>query len=147
MPGPAAGRRDRRQTIVLGEQDVRTETASHAQQARLAGARLRRRPDLLLGQDAHGRRARVATEIDRAGPFDAYVLNSVQFAGAFETLFTDRPFLFVAHNAESISAAENARSARSRFQRFLFGRETRMLAALESRLCAKARFVFTLTRG
>jgi len=86
----------------------------------------------------------VSAAIERAGPFDGYVLNSVQFAGAFEKLFADRPSIFVAHNVEHASARENAAAANSRFQRLLFAREARLLKIMEERLCRQARFVFTL---
>jgi glycosyltransferase involved in cell wall biosynthesis len=82
--------------------------------------------------------------IAEAGPFDGYVLNSVQFAGAFEGLFDDRPSIFVAHNVEHVSAIENAIAVKGPFERLLFRREARLLKHLEARLCGKARFVFTL---
>ena len=132
-------------TIVLGEIDVRTETASAVTKLRWLAAALARGLTfssaklLAVGDDV------VRAAIERAGPFDAYVLNSVQFAGAFGHLTTDRPTLFVAHNVEFQSAAENARSAGSVLQRLLFAREARLLETLEARLCADARFVFTLS--
>jgi hypothetical protein len=72
------------------------------------------------------------------------VLNSVQFAGAFERVFEDRPSIFVAHNVEHLSARENAVAALGIFQRLLFRREARLLKLVEERLCRRARFVFTL---
>ena len=86
----------------------------------------------------------VRAAVERAGPFDGYVLNSVQFAGAFEKLFADRPSIFVAHNVEHRSAQENAAAAGGLFQRLLFAREARLLKTMEERLCRRARFVFTL---
>lgn len=131
-------------TIVLGSVDVRTQGASAGQKlawmARalasgltFASAKLR-----VVGEQA------LREAIDKAGPFDAYVLNSVQFAGAFEGALGDRPMLFVAHNVEQNSALENAEAASSLLQRLLFRREARLLKSLEARLCARARFVFTL---
>ncbi|MDX8436865.1 glycosyltransferase family 4 protein [Mesorhizobium abyssinicae] len=141
-PGKPAADPDN--TIVLGAVDVRTESASPLQKlawvakAMLSGltfasVKLRTVSD-----------AEVRAAIGRAGPVDGYVLNSVQFAGAFETLFGDRPSIFVAHNVEHRSAEENAASARSLLQRFLFRREARLLKVMEERLCRQARFVFTL---
>ncbi|RWD96115.1 MAG: glycosyl transferase, partial [Mesorhizobium sp.] len=72
--------------------------------------------------------------IDRAGPFDGYILNSVQFAGAFEKVLADRPFVFVAHNVEHRSAEENAAAAGSALQRWMFRREARLLKVMEERL-------------
>lgn len=131
-------------TIVLGELDVRTESAPLATKLRWLGkamvsgltfssVKLREvTPDTL-------RRALTALE-----PFDGYVLNSVQFAGAFETCFRDKPSLFVAHNVEHKSATENAAAAHGAFERLLFRREAALLKQLEARLCANARFIFTL---
>jgi hypothetical protein len=68
----------------------------------------------------------------------------VQFAGAFEKLFADRPSIFVAHNVEHLSARENAAAAGSLFQRLLFRREAKLLETMEERLCRRARFIFTL---
>ncbi|RUW19550.1 glycosyltransferase family 4 protein, partial [Mesorhizobium sp. M4B.F.Ca.ET.013.02.1.1] len=141
-PGKPAADPDN--TIVLGAVDVRTESAAPLQKLAwvakamvsgltFASAKLRVVSD-----------AEVRAAIGRAGPVDGYVLNSVQFAGAFETLFGDRPSIFVAHNVEHRSAEENAASARSLLQRLLFRREARLLRVMEERLCRQARFVFTL---
>lgn len=135
---------DPENTIVLGALDVRTENASSRRKlvwvakAMLSGltfasVKLRAVPE-----------SEVLAAVGRAGPFDGYVLNSVQFAGAFEKLFDDRPSIFVAHNVEHRSAQENAAAAGSIFQRFLFRREARLLKTMEERLCRRARFVFTL---
>ncbi len=135
---------DPEQTIVLGSADVRTDQASTLRKLRwlmramreeltFSSAKLR-----IVDEDA------VRRAIRAAGPIDGYVLNSVQLAGAFESCFADKPFLFVAHNVEAQSALENAASSKDPFQRFLFRREARLLKTLETRLCAAARFVFTL---
>ena len=131
-------------TIVLGSIDVRTQGATAAQKliwmARAVAA----------GWTFSSAKLRVVDEekvrdaIRKAGPFDAYVLNSVQFAGAFERVLDDRPTLFVAHNVEHKSAGENAAASGNMLQRLLFQREARLLKSLEARLCANARFVFTL---
>ena len=131
-------------TIVLGSADVRTENASPAR--KLAWVAKALRTDLTFASA----KLRIVPEvairaaIDRAGPFDGYVLNSVQFAGAFEGFLTDRPSIFVAHNVEHRSAAENAEAARSLPERLLYSREARLLKVVEERLCRNARFVFTL---
>ena len=135
---------DPQNTIVLDAVEVRTESASAAQKlawlgkATLSGltfssAKLRVVPE-----------AQVRAAIERAGPFDGYVLNSVQFAGAFEKVLADRPFIFVAHNVEHRSAEENAAAAGSALERWMFRREARLLKVMEERLCGAARFVFTL---
>jgi len=131
-------------TIVLGEMDVRTQTASAVQKVRwlteavragltFASAKLR-----FVGEKA------VREAIGRVGPVDAYVLNSFQFAEAFQSCLTDRPTIYVAHNVEAKSARENAESSQEPFQRAMFRREAQLLEGLEQRLCRDARFVFTL---
>ncbi|TIQ76073.1 MAG: glycosyl transferase, partial [Mesorhizobium sp.] len=141
-PGKPAS--DPQNTIVLGAVDVRTETASSLQKlAWVARA-------MLSGLTFASVKLRVVNDsevraaVERAGPFDGYVLNSVQFAGAFERLFGDRPSILVAHNVEHRSAQENAAAAAGLFQRLLFRREARLLKLVEQRLCRRARFVFTL---
>jgi len=131
-------------TISLGEVDVRTEGAGALQKMRwLAGA-------VLSGLTFASAKLRTASEADiraalkRAEPYDAYVLNAAQFAGAFEGLFTDRPSIFVAHNVEHRSAEENALAVSDIVQRTLFRREARLVRAVEERLCARSAFVFTL---
>lgn len=132
------------ETIVLGEVDVRNDSASAMQKVRwlaeamksgltASSAKLR-----TIGMDE------MQAAIRTAGPIDGYVLNSVQLAGAFEQCFQDKPFLFVAHNVEAQSAQQNARTAPDAFQRLLYRREAQLLDALEGRLCHKARFVYTL---
>ncbi|WP_137929576.1 glycosyltransferase family 4 protein [Mesorhizobium comanense] len=141
-PGKAAA--DPQDTIVLGAIDVRTESASPLQKLAWAGRAI------LSGLTFASVKLRTVSDqairaaIEQDGPFDAYVMNSVQFAGAFENLFTDRPSIFVAHNVEHLSARENAAAASGIFQRFLFRREARLLKLMEERLCRRARFVFTL---
>lgn len=141
-PGKPAS--DPQNTIVLGAVDVRTESASSLQKiAWVARA-------MLSGLTFASVKLRVVSDsevraaIERAGPFDGYILNSVQFAGAFEELFDDRPSIFVAHNVEHRSAQENAAAAGGLFQRLLFRREAKLLETMEEWLCRRARFVFTL---
>lgn len=135
---------DPENTILLGSLDVRTDAAplprklawlasAVASGLTFASAKLRMVSD-----------ETVREAIKAAGPFDGYILNSVQMAAAFESVFQDRPSIFVAHNVEFRSAAENSQAAKGAFQRALFRREARLLEVIEKRLCRKARFVFTL---
>lgn len=135
---------DPQNTVVLGAVDVRTENASLGRKlAWVAKA-------MLTGLTFASVKLRVVPEaevraaIGRAGPFDGYVLNSVQFAGAFEGLFGGLPSIYIAHNVEHRSATENAAAAGGPFQRLLFRREARLLKSMEERLCRRAGFVFTL---
>lgn len=86
----------------------------------------------------------VRSALEEIGPFDGLVLNSVQLPGAFLEVFADWPAVFVAHNVEAHSAADNARNAANGWTRFLFRRDSRLLAELETNLCAASRHVFTL---
>lgn len=131
-------------TVVLGAVDVRTDTAPLATKLRWLGKAL---VSGLTFSSVKLREVTPATlrhALAALEPFDGYVLNSVQFAGAFEHCFRDKPSLFVAHNVEHKSALENAAAAENAFERFLFRREAALLRELEARLCANARFVYTL---
>lgn len=132
------------QTVLLGHVDVRTDNASLRQKVEWTARAV------AAGTTFSSIKLRIVSVDDvRAalrsiGPVDGYVLNSVQLAAAFEGAFDERPSIFVAHNVEYRSAEENAAAASSSIQRFLFAREARLLKAIETRLCRKARFVFTL---
>jgi hypothetical protein len=131
-------------TIVLGESDVRTQAASSLQKVKWLAEAVRGGLSFSSAKVRFVGERAVRDAMRQAGPFDAYVLNSVQFAGAFELCFTDRPTIYVAHNVEAKSARENAENSQDAFQRALFRREAQFLDTLERRLCRQARFVFTL---
>lgn len=131
-------------TQVLGEVNVETASSSRGQKLRwlaravaegqtFSSVKLRQ-----PGEDGI-REALAALE-----PYDGYVLNGVQMAGAFPHLFKDRPSIFVAHNVEHRSAAENAAAATSIAERLLYTREARLLKVLEADFCRDAVFTFTL---
>ncbi|MFN4206522.1 MAG: glycosyltransferase [Agrobacterium albertimagni] len=118
----------------LGEVEVRTDRAdpwlkikwllmSLATGLPMSSAKLR-----VIDEEA------VRDTIASAGPFDGYVLNGVALAGAFPDSFTGKPSIFVAHNVEHRSSAENARNAGSLIKRSLFARDARLLKTLEHRL-------------
>lgn len=135
---------DPQDAIVLGSVDVRTENASLTRKLGWVAKAVRRKLTFSSVKLAVRTPQEVRAAIGRAGPFDVYMLNSVQLAGAFEEVFRELPFVFVAHNVEHRSAQENARAAPGAAQRLLFRREAGLLEKLEARLCARARFVFTL---
>ena len=135
---------DPENTVVLGSVDVQTDSAPLGRKLTwLAKA-------VCAGLTFSSVKVRVVSPgtvrsaLAAIGHVDGYVLNSVQFAAAFEEVFEGKPTLFVAHNVEHRSAEENAAAAGSLFQRVLFAREARLLRDIEARLCRKARFVFTL---
>jgi len=93
------------------------------------------------------RPAEIRAALDALAPVDGLIFNSVQLPGAFKELFEAFPSVFVAHNVEADSAADNARNAGNTLTRFLFDRDARLLSRLESKLCAKAEHVFTLAEA
>lgn len=138
---------DPESTIVLGEIDPANENASSLRKIgwvaaaftsglTVSSAKLRTMSDTAFEQ-----------ALKSAGQCDAYVLNAVQMTAAYETVFADKPTLFVAHNVEHVSAGQNAAATGSPLRSFLFSREARLLRAIENRLCANARFVFTLAEA
>lgn len=141
-PGKAPADPD--QAIVLGEVDVRTEGASSLQKVAWLMRAMASNVPFSSAKVAVAPAEQVREAMRRAGPFDGYIMNSVQFAGAYEGLFDDLPSIFIAHNVEHISAEQNAEASASAFQRYLFRREAALLKKLERRLCDNARFVFTV---
>ena len=89
----------------------------------------------------------VRAAVSALAPLDGLILNSVQLPGAFSEFFETFPSVFIAHNVEAASAADNARNASSLLTRFLFERDARLLSDLESRLCSMAGHVFTLAEA
>jgi len=141
---PGAAPSDPEHTIVLGEVDVRTDNASGLQKASWL---LRAMSTGLTFSSVKLRAAtpdQVRAALASIGPYDGYVLNAAQFAGAFEDVFRDRRSIFVAHNVEYRSAEENAAAARGLMQRVLYTREASLLRGIERRLCDRADFVWTL---
>ena len=130
--------------VVLGEVDVRTDNASALQKIQWLTKAVRTGRTFSSVKLAAMPEAAIRTAIERVGPFDAYVINAVQFAGAFPDLFADRPSIYIAHNVEFRSAEENAAAVTDPLQRFLFRREARLLRHLEETFCRRARFVLTL---
>ena len=82
--------------------------------------------------------------IDRAGPFDGYVLNSYQMAAAFPQL-CDVPHIYVAHNVEHQSARQNADAVKSSLESWLYQRDAKLLEPLEKKLTQGANFVWSFS--
>ena len=81
-----------------------------------------------------------------AGPVDGYVINSIQMPTAYPFLMAAKPSIFIAHNVEHRSAAENAANARSRIGRLLYRREARLLQRAETAACQAAAVIHTLSQ-
>jgi hypothetical protein len=135
---------DPQNTEVLGSVDVQTETASTLQRLRWLGRAIAEGQTFSSVKLREPGEAGLRAAFARLEPFDGYVLNGVQMAGAFPALFLDKPSLFVAHNVEHQSAGENASAARSLVERLLYAREAKLLERLEETFCRRANFVFTL---
>jgi hypothetical protein len=135
---------DAESTVVLGAVDVRTENASLPRKIEWLGKAMAAGLTFSSIKLRAVTPADVKTALDAIGPYDGYIVNAVQLAGAFEGLFEDKPSIFIAHNVEFRSAEENAEAASGLLQKFLYRREARLLKSIEARLCANASFVFTL---
>ncbi len=138
---PAAAER----TVSLGEQDITTASASAVDRARWLATALAHRTSISSAKMFACGRARIQSALQSLAPFDGLILNSVQLPGAYIPIFSAHDSIFIAHNVEAVTAAENARHASRMLERLLFRREARLLAALERRLCLGSRFVWTLS--
>jgi Glycosyl transferases group 1 len=132
------------ETIVLGSVDVRTEGADPFTKLKWVAQAVAGGFTIASAKMRIIEAADIRTAINDHGPFDGYVLNGVSLPGAFIDLFSDLPYIWVAHNVEHQSAWENAETADSALKRTLFRRDARLLETLERRLAEQARFVFTL---
>ncbi|MCP4316307.1 MAG: glycosyltransferase family 4 protein [Hyphomicrobiales bacterium] len=131
--------------VVLGEQEITTSRVATTTKLRWLATALTHRTTFSSAKMlACGTQAFLAGLADLA-PFDGLVLNSVQLPGAFIREIGEYPTIFVAHNVEARSAAENAGNSTGAFERFLFAREARLIARLEETLCRQSRFVWTLS--
>ncbi|KGF69156.1 hypothetical protein LL06_12570 [Hoeflea sp. BAL378] len=134
-------------THVLGRLEVTNARVSRLQKALwLKDAVLHGEPVSVAKMHA-ARPAEIKAALAGMGGIDGLILNSVQLPGAFLDIFRAWPCLFVAHNVEARSAADNARAAGDPLTRLLFARDARLLARLERDLCAAARHVFTLAEA
>ncbi|MGB6117249.1 MAG: glycosyltransferase family 4 protein [Mesorhizobium sp.] len=141
---PGATPSDPDNTVVLGEVDVRTDTASGRQRAAWLLKAMQAGMTFASIKLRATSPAEVKAALARIEPFDAYILNAVQFAAAFEEVLADKPSIFVAHNVEYRSAQENAAAASGIVARTLYWREAKLLKLVEARLCARADYVWTL---
>jgi len=135
---------DRDGLAVLGEVEVRNDRASRWRKGEWLATALVNGLTVSSAKMRAASPAEVGAALAALAPVDGYVLNSVQFAGAFPGLFSDRPSLYVAHNVEAVSARQNAEAAGGAVERLLFAREARLVERIEARLCRDAAFVFTL---
>jgi len=136
---------DKPDRVVLGELDLRTEAAPTLQKLQWLAKAVYLE---LTFSSVKMRGVSIKTleeQLAKIEPFDGFIINAVQFAGAFESLFRSKPAMLIAHNVEFRSAEENAAAARSLLLRLLYKREARLLKSIEARLCRNACYIFTLT--
>ncbi|KQT69807.1 MULTISPECIES: glycosyltransferase [unclassified Aureimonas] len=132
--------------VPLGELIIENALATRGRKAAWVAHALRSGLPVAAAK-LHGLGDRLMRErLAAAGPVDGYVLNSIQMPTAYPMLARDKPSIFVAHNVEHRTAAENARNARSRLARYLYEREARLLEAAEARICRDAAAIHTLSR-
>lgn len=136
-------------TVCLGDVDVKTEGASSKQKLRWLGKAVRSGQPIACAKlhtiDENVLESAVVEAEKRGGPIDGIILNGVSMAGAYERYLTQKPYLFVAHNVEHVSARENADDASGLIEKLMYRREAYYLKRLEVRLCSGAQHVLTLT--
>lgn len=141
---PGAEMAERGDTMLLGELEVTNAKVGPAQKLRWLASALRRGEPVSVAKMHAASCSQVRHALATAEPFDGIVLNSVQLPGAFLDIFNPARCLYVAHNVEAASAAQNAAGAGSPLSRYLFAREARLLREIETKLCDLADYVFTL---
>jgi hypothetical protein len=134
--GKSASSRD--DAIILGEVDVRSETAGAADKLNWVAKAFAGTLPVSSAKLRIVSEAAIRAALAKLEPFDGYVINGVTMAGAFQNLFRDKPSIYVAHNVEYLSAEENAVTANSAVKRFFFRREAKLLKELELALASRA---------
>jgi hypothetical protein len=130
--------------VVLGAIDIETAKSPPATKARWVLASLASGLPLSVVKLRIQSEDQLLAAIRRRGPFDGLVVNTAMMAGAFPGLLRAFPAVVVAHNAEHLSAAENAVHA-SGLKRFAYARESRLLRRVEDKAFAAARHVLFLS--
>ncbi len=141
---PDAELADPDNTVCLGEIDPKTDSASTKQKLSWLLTAMRNKTTfssakLRVVSDAAFERA-----LSTIQNVDGFVINGVPLAGAFEDQLTAKPYLFIAHNVEHVSALASAKAAGGTVEKYMFLREAKYLEKLEKRLASKAKFVITL---
>lgn len=145
LPGAEPHRPD--ETRLLGRLEVTNARVGAVRKLGWLGRAVRNGEPVSVAKMHEASRREVEAALGGFGAVDGLVLNSVQLPGAFHDLFARHPHVFVAHNVEARSAADNAKNAGSLVTRLLFAREARVLERLERRLCGAASHVFTLAEA
>jgi Glycosyl transferases group 1 len=128
-------------TVVLNRMVIENAAATRGRKLRWLADSMRLDLPVISAKLATHGEDNLRAELERHGPFDAYVINSAPVAGAFPGLLRDKPSILVAHNVEHASARENARSAGG-VTGLLYRREAKLLERIEKQALADARFVW-----
>lgn len=134
----------REDAFILGEVDVRSETAGAADKANWVAKAFAGTLPVSSAKLRIVSERTILEALAKLEPFDGYIINGVTFAGAFQNLFRDKPYLYVAHNVEYLSAEENAVTANSSVKRYFFRREAKLLKEIELALARDAACTFAL---
>jgi hypothetical protein len=143
--GPGKALSDPDHTVCLGAQELTTENAGMAQKLAWLAAAVRHGVPFASAKLRSVPEARFASALDGIGTIDGVIVNGTAIGGAFEQTLTGRPYLYIAHNVEHVTAAEAGRHAGAMTERLMYRREARLLAALERRLTGAAAHVLTLS--
>ena len=141
---PGAELADPNNTVCLGEIDPKTDSASTTQKLRWLLTAMRNQTTFSSAKLRVVSDAAFESALSAIQNVDGYVINGVPLAGAFERQLTAKPYLFMAHNVEHVSAMASAKAAGSAVESYMFQREAKYLEKLEKRLASKAKFVITL---
>ncbi|MFZ2100250.1 MAG: glycosyltransferase family 4 protein [Oricola sp.] len=144
QPGAAPG--EQPDTFSLGDVDPAAGRGGVADRLRLLATAYAAGIPASSAALRYVRETEMRAALSRLEPFDGVVLGGVLEAGAFERVFSGRPYIFLAHDVEHVRAMEAAREAIGFSQRLLLRREARVLSMLEGRLCDRARFALTLSQ-
>ena len=140
------GAKSSEDAVILGEVDVRSETAGASDKAGWVAKAFASQLTISSAKLRIVSEADIRAALAGIGHFDGYVINGVTLAGAFPALFNDKPSLYVAHNVEFKSAEENALSADAPLKRYFFRREAKLLRKIEMSLVGRAAFTMTLAQ-
>lgn len=143
-PGQPIERRPN--TFVLDEVEVRTEKAGLWRKLYWLGLSFLLRSPMTCAKLRAIPRRKLEDALRECGNFDGYVLNGISLPGAFSEHFADKPSIFIAHNVEHLSSAENAVHSTSFLMRALFFRDSRLLKKLEDMLCSRAAVTVTFAK-
>jgi hypothetical protein len=131
---------------ILAEVDVRSETAGAAGKANWVAKAFAGTLPVACAKLRIVSESTIRKALEQLEPIDGYIINGVTLAGAFPTLFRDKPYLYVAHNVEYLSAEENSVTANSSVKRFFFRREAKLLKDIELGLAGNAACTFVLAK-